>query len=56
MLGEPVVLSLCIVVEREADGSYSALAPWLTEPVRGPSWEAVYHECARLRRKLELAA
>lgn len=37
-----VLPSLDMEVIREDDGSYTVIAPWLTEPVNAPTWEEVY--------------
>ena len=44
-----VVPSLALQVERNPDSSYTALAPWLKEPITGRTWEEVYWKALTLR-------
>jgi hypothetical protein len=37
-----VIYSLQMLVEKLADGSFVVHAPWLEEPLEGPSFEAAY--------------
>lgn len=44
------MISLSLVVDRLPDGTWSALAPWLDEPVTGATFEAVYWSALRRSR------
>ena len=44
--------SLAMIVDRDASGRWSVLAPWLSEPVTATSWEEAYWIAIAARRAI----